>query len=295
MGATDGVLGETSPTPTLSASPQGKRVVARDGLTAAAARFGFSDTPRLDAELLMAHALGIERGALLLDLERAVPAGFADLVERRARHEPVAYITGTRGFWTIDVAVGSGALVPRADSETLILAARDHFADRAPVRVLDLGTGPGTLLLAALDVWPRASGLGVDSSETALGYARRNAENLGLAARAAFVVSDWAEGIDDRFDLVLANPPYIAAGEVLPAEVAAHEPGAALFAGIDGLDAYRAIVPTLPRLIAPGGAAVIEIGYRQAAVVAAMLGAAGLSVALHHDLGGRDRCLVATP
>ncbi|WP_241656417.1 peptide chain release factor N(5)-glutamine methyltransferase [Sphingomonas oligophenolica] len=287
------MLGETSPTP--SPSPQGEGGVARDALATAAARLAFSDTPRLDAELLLAHALGIERGALLLDLERAVPAGFADLVERRARHEPVAYITGTRGFWTIDVAVGSGVLVPRADSETLILAARDHFADRAPARVLDLGTGPGTLLLAALDEWPGASGLGVDSSETALRYARSNAENLGLAARAAFVVGDWAEGIDDRFDLVLANPPYIATGEALPAEVAGHEPAGALFAGVDGLDAYRAIVPMLSRLIAPGGAAVIEIGYRQAAAVGAMLAAAGLSVALHHDLGGRDRCLVATP
>lgn len=265
---------------------------ASDTLAAAAARFGFSDTPRLDAELLLAHALDVDRNALLLDLDRAVPPGFAALVDRRANHEPVAYITGSRGFWDIDLAVGPGALVPRADSETLIEAAIAHFGAFAPTSILDLGTGPGTLLLAALSQWRGATGLGIDRSEAALAYARANAAALGLAAE--FRVGDWAAGIDDRFDLVLANPPYIGAGEPLPPEVRDHEPPGALFAGEDGLDAYRSLVPQLARLIAPGGCAVIEIGHRQAEAVTALLRADELKVALRRDLGGRDRCLVVT-
>jgi release factor glutamine methyltransferase len=264
-------------------------------LAEAAARFGFSATPRLDAELLMAHALGIERGRLLLDLDRAVPPGFAALVARRAAHEPIAYITGSRGFWSIDLAVGPGALVPRADSETLLIAATAHFGSAAPASVLDLGTGPGTLLLAALDEWPAAIGLGIDRSAAALDYARANAAALGSGGRAHWVIGHWADAIDGRFDLVLANPPYISTAEALPAEVARYEPGGALFAGADGLDDYRLLAPQLARVIAPGGCAAIEIGHTQAASVTALLVAEDLAVAVHQDFGGRDRCLVATP
>ena len=271
------------------------RVSARDALAAAAARFGFSGTPRLDAELLLAHALGIERSALLLDLSRIVPPGFAALVERRAAGEPIAYITGTRGFWTIDLAVGPGALVPRADSETLILAASEHFGRRAPASVLDLGTGPGTLLLAALDEWPTARGIGVDVSPMALRYARDNRDTLGMTDRAALIRGDWAAAIDGRFDLILTNPPYIGTGEALPHDVGGHEPGSALFAGSDGLDAYRALVPQLPRLLADDGMAAIEIGWTQAEAVTAMVAAAGLGSDVRRDLGGRPRCIVATP
>jgi release factor glutamine methyltransferase len=254
-----------------------------------------SDTPRLDAELLMAHALRITRDALLLGrLEDAVPEGFAALVERRLQHEPVAYITGTRAFWTIDLRVGPGVLVPRPDSETLIDAAIAHFGDRAPATILDLGTGPGTLLLAALDHWPEATGLGVDKSETALGYARANAERLGMAARARFAPGDWAAGLEGRFDLILVNPPYIATDEALPPEVRDHEPPEALFAGGDGLDDYRRIVPALGRLLAPGGAAVLEIGWTQAPAVSALLAAHRFAVAIKTDLGGRPRAIVAT-
>jgi len=265
----------------------------RQALATAAARFAFSATPRLDAELLMAHALGVERNAILLDPDRyAVPAGFAVLVERRLRHEPIAYITGTRGFWSIDLAVGPGALVPRADSETLLIAAQAHFAGGAPATILDLGTGPGTLLLAALDEWP-ARGLGIDFSADALGYARANAAALGMADRAQFLRGSWADAITGRFDLILANPPYIGTAETLPPEVRDHEPHAALFAGADGLDDYRILAAQLPALIAPGGAAVIEIGATQAAPVSALLEAAGLHVALHHDYGGNPRVLLA--
>ncbi|MEG3161775.1 peptide chain release factor N(5)-glutamine methyltransferase [Sphingomonas sp. LB2R24] len=263
-------------------------------ITSAAARFAFSATPRLDAELLMAHALGVERNAILLDPTRyTVPDTFPALVERRLNHEPIAYITGTRGFWSIDLAVGPGALVPRADSETLLIAAQAHFAGRPPATILDLGTGPGTLLLAALDEWP-AQGLGVDYSPQALAYARANAATLGMADRTHFIRGSWASAIVGQFDLILANPPYIATDERLPAEVHNHEPHAALFAGADGLDDYRILAEQLPALIAPGGAAVIEIGSTQAAPVTALLEAQGLHVALHHDYGGNARALVAT-
>lgn len=267
----------------------------RAAISDAAARIA-SDTPRLDAELLMAHALGVSRQAMLLTrLGDRVPEGFAALVERRLAHEPVAYITGSRGFWTIELEVGPGVLVPRADSETLIDAAVAHFAGTAgPKRVLDLGTGPGTLLLAALAEWPAASGVGVDASETALDYARGNAVRLGLADRAELRAGDWADGLDGRFDLILCNPPYIGTGEELGPEVREHEPAGALFAGADGLDDYRCVVPELPRLLAPGGIAVLEIGWTQGAAVAALVRAAGLTAAIRQDLGGRDRAVIAS-
>jgi release factor glutamine methyltransferase len=254
-----------------------------------------SDTPRLDAELLMAHALGTTRDQLLLrHLDDPVPAAFAALVQRRLTHEPVAYITGTRAFWTIELEVGPGALVPRPDSETLIEAAIAFFGARTPAPILDLGTGPGTLLLAALDQWPQATGLGIDASEAALGYARANAARLGMAGRAELRLGDWADGIDGRFDLVLANPPYIGTEEPLPREVRDHEPGSALFAGADGLDDYRRIVPALPRLIAPGGCALIEIGHTQAEAVSSLAHQHGLTPCIYNDLGGRPRAIRLT-
>jgi len=243
----------------------------------------------------MAHALGTTRESLLLrHLDDPVPAGFAALVARRLHHEPIAYITGTRAFWTIDLQVGPGALVPRADSETLLEAAVEHFGTRAPSTILDLGTGPGTLLLAALDQWPGATGLGIDASATALEMAQANADRLGMSGRARFQAGNWADGLDGRFDLILANPPYIGTGEMLPAEVRDHEPASALFAGPDGLDDYRRIIPQLPRLTTSGGAAILEIGSTQADAVTALLVAQGLSVALRHDLGGNPRVLIAT-
>lgn len=231
---------------------------------------------------------------MLLDgIERAAePAGFAALVERRMAHEPIAYLIGSRDFWTISLAVGPGVLVPRPDSETLIEAATEHFAGRAPPRrILDLGTGSGALLLAALDLWPGATGVGIDASPEALRWASRNAERLGRASRAEIRAGDWA-GTGEAFDLVLCNPPYVEMGAVLPVEVEAHEPASALFAGADGLDDYRRIAPLLPPQIAPGGVACVEIGWMQAAAAGAVFRAAGLSVDVRRDLGGRDRCLM---
>ena len=290
--ATPGLC-EASPTP--SPSPEGEGRI-RSALSAATNFLAdVSETPRLDAELLMAHALGIPREQLLLNrLDSATPHSFGPLLARRLAHEPIAYITGTRAFWTIELAVGPGVLVPRADSETLLDAALAHFGKAGPRRILDLGTGPGTLLLAALDQWPGATGLGVDASPEALAYATRNAATLGLATRAEFRTGDWATGLDGVFDLILSNPPYIGADEPLPAEVRAHEPGMALFAGADGLDDYRRIAPQLPALLAPGGAAILEIGSTQAPAVTALLAAHGLAVALRHDLARHPRALIAT-
>ena len=266
-----------------------------EALAAAAARLApASDTPRLDAELLMAHALGVSRETLLLrHLDDPAPESFAPLLARRAAGEPVAYITGRRAFWTIELEVGPGVLVPRPDTETLIEAAAAHFGRAGPKRVLDLGTGPGTLLLAALAEWPEAQGIGVDASGEALVYARRNAERLGLAARAEFWLGDWTEGLDDGFDLILCNPPYVEDGAALPRDVAEWEPPQALFAGPDGLDAYRRLAPALPRLLARGGIACVELGAGQWDAVSSLFRNAGFTVSSRNDLAGIARCLIA--
>ncbi|HEY0044271.1 MAG TPA: peptide chain release factor N(5)-glutamine methyltransferase [Allosphingosinicella sp.] len=266
-------------------------------LTAAAQRLAAtSDTPRFDAELLMSHALGVERQELLQShLDAQAPAAFEPLLARREAGEPVAYIEGRRGFWTIELEVGPGVLVPRPDSETLLEAALAHFGKRAPKRILDLGTGPGTLLLAALDQWPKAYGLGIDASEEALAYARRNAARLGLAARAELRTGDWAEGVTETFDLILCNPPYVETTANLPRDVAEWEPHRALFAGPDGLDDYRRIAPMLPPLLSENGIACIEIGAGQADAVAALFERQGLRTARRQDLGGHVRCIAVSP
>ncbi len=264
----------------------------RAALTIATGRLIASDTPRLDAELLMAEALGLSRGQLLLShLEDEAPTSFEALVARREAGEPVAYILGRRDFWTIELEVGLGVLVPRPDSETLIEAAVAHFGEAGPATILDLGTGPGTLLLAALDQWPKARGFGVDASEAALAYARRNAERLGLAARAEFRHGDWAEGLEGPFDLILCNPPYVADDELLPRDVAEWEPHEALFAGPDGLSDYRRLAEVIPPLLALRGIACIEIGVGQEQPVASLFASGGMDVSLRRDLGGRVRCL----
>ncbi|WP_443018956.1 peptide chain release factor N(5)-glutamine methyltransferase [Sphingomonas sp.] len=275
-------------------SPEGERENARQAIGAAANRLAaLSPTPRLDAELLMAHALGVTRDTLLLSrLDDAAPDAFAALVERRLRHEPVAYITGTRDFWTITLAVGPGVLVPRPDSETLIEAAVDHFAGTAgPRSVLDLGTGSGALLLAALDQWPQSGGVGIDASDAALVIAAGNAARLGMTDRARFAIGGWT-GNGAVHDLILCNPPYIGTGEILGAEVRDWEPASALFAGEDGLDDYRAIAPVLRGQLAPGGVACIEIGSTQAEAASALFADQGFEFSVRPDLAGRPRCLV---
>ena len=267
----------------------------REALAVAAQRLtGSSETPRLDAELLMAHALGLEREAMLLrGLQDEVPPEFEQLLVRRGAGEPVAYIIGRRAFWTIELEVGPGVLIPRPDSETLIEAAVEQFGKAGPNRILDLGTGPGTLLLAALDQGPGATGLGIDGSEQALAIARTNTDRLGLSGRTKFRCGDWGRGVDEMFDLILCNPPYVEAGARLPRDVSEWEPHEALFAGGDGLDEYRRLAPQLPLLLAPNGIACIEIGAGQEAAVGALLARHGLKVSPRQDLAGHTRCLVA--
>lgn len=271
-------------------------MTAADALRDAAAKLAaVSDTPRLDAELLMAHAARVTRGDLLLRLrDMMTPPGFALLIERRLAREPVSHITGRRDFWTLSLAVTPDVLTPRPDTETLMEAAVAHFQDtEGPRRVLDLGTGSGALLLAALDQWPEATGLGIDISAAALEVACGNAERCGLSGRVEFRQGDWFEGIGERFDLILANPPYIRTGTALAPEVAEHEPHGALFAGTDGLDAYRAIAPELAERLAPGGLAAIEIGYDQQDEASHLFAGQGLTISVLTDLGGRPRCITA--
>ena len=255
-----------------------------------------SDTARLDSELLMAEALHIDRDRLILSPpDRAVPKRFWTMVKRREKGEPVAYITGRRAFWNIDLHVGPGVLVPRPDSEVLIASAIEHFEGSAgPRRILDLGTGPGTLLLAALDIWPEATGVGIDVSRRAMSYAAANARRLGLDARVKLQLGNWAEGIDERFDLILCNPPYVAEGAKLGRGVREYEPDEALFAGEHGLDAYVALAPELPRLLTKNGLAVVEIGQGQAAGVSRLLGRSGLHSSIANDLADRPRAVLLT-
>lgn len=268
----------------------------REALARAAARLAtVSETPRLDAELLLAHAAGTSREALLLAGLDAVPAGFDALVERRAGHEPVAYLTGRRDFWTIDLEVTPAVLIPRADSETLIEAAVGHFAGVAgPRTMLDLGTGSGALLLAALAEWPAARGVGIDRSPEALAVARGNAERLGLAGRAEFREGDWADATG-RYDLILCNPPYIADQAPLMRDVACFEPAGALYSGPDGLDDHRRISHLIVDRMAPGGVACLEIGADQADAALTLYAATGLAVSLRPDLSGRLRCIFLGP
>ncbi|MEA3067928.1 MAG: release factor glutamine methyltransferase [Sphingomonadales bacterium] len=255
-----------------------------------------SDTPRLDAEMLMAEALHIDRDKLILSPpDRDVPKRFWQMVKRRGKGEPVAYITGRRAFWNIELHVGPGVLVPRPDSEVLIASAIEHFdGSDGPGRVLDLGTGPGTLLLAALDVWPQATGLGIDVSRSALSYASANARRLGFGPRVKLKIGDWARGIAEGFDLILCNPPYIAEGAELGPGVREFEPDEALFAGATGLDAYRALAPQLPRLLNKGGIAAIEIAFDQAEPVTRLLSRDGLQARVAQDIGGRPRAVLLT-
>ena len=275
--------------------PDPTRTVA-DAIRAATELLGArTDSARLDAELLMAEALGISRSDLFLrHMREPEPAGFAALVARRAAHEPVAYIRGHQEFFGLPFMVSPDVLIPRGDSETLVEAALEARPDAR--RVLDCGTGSGALLLAVLNELPQASGVGIDRSGGAVAMARANAERLGLTARARMVEADWhragwADGLGGPFDLVLANPPYVEADAALTPDVAAHEPAGALFAGPEGLDDYRVLVPQLPALLAEGGVALVEIGHTQAEAVSAIGAAAGLAAVLHKDLGGRPRVL----
>jgi release factor glutamine methyltransferase len=252
------------------------------------------ENPAREARLLLASALVCSMTDLLRD-----PAAQLDLtlyevlLGRRAAREPMAQIVGRQGFWSLDFLVSTATLIPRPDSETIVEAA---LALPSPARVLDLGTGTGCLLLSVLHERPAAFGVGVDLSLAAAALARRNADCLGLAARSAFLCGDWAEALNGRFDLILSNPPYIDGSAIagLMPEIARYEPRLALNGGHDGLDCYRSIVRRLPALLAPGGAAVLELGIGQGSAVAALGRSAGLIARFRPDLAGIDRAIVLT-
>jgi len=260
------------------------------------------EAPRMEARILLSAAMDCMAEDLLRDPRATVQdeaaARFRVMLRRRLAHEPMAYITGHVGFWTLDLAVSPATLIPRADTETLIEAALDQFPDRRAVRrVLDLGTGTGALLLAALSEFPDAFGLGLDRLPEAAALAAANARANGLAARVAFVVADWAAPLAGRFDLILSNPPYIPTADItgLMPEVARHEPRSALDGGADGLDAYRVIIAALPGLLAPGGRAILELGQGQGRDVGAIANAQGLPlhmIGTRADLGGIERALI---
>ena len=264
-----------------------------------------SETSRLDARVLMAHVLGRDQAWLVghpeyvLSVEEA--RTFDELGARRQAGEPVAYLVGEREFWSLPFRVTRHTLIPRPDSETLVAAALASIADDGkPLRVLDIGTGSGCLLLAILSDLPLASGVGVDVSKGALAVARDNAVRMEIDERAVFTSGDWLNDFDRQthgvFDLVITNPPYIRTIEMasLEPDVRAFEPLRALQAGDDGLDAYRCITPVLPSVMRPGASFIGEFGIDQQADVSALLCDAGFhDVKILNDVAGRPRCVGA--
>jgi release factor glutamine methyltransferase len=258
---------------------------------------------RSEAWLLLAAATRRSRAELIagaaLALSPAEEERLAALAARRLEREPMAYILGSREFWSLPFHVSPAVLVPRPESETVVEAALESIGDRAaPLRILDLGTGSGCLLLALLSELPRASGLGIDCSAAALAIAASNAERLNLAGRAAFRAGDWGRGLAGPFDLIVGNPPYVARVDAksLAPEVRAFEPEEALFAGPDGLLAYHALAPDCARLLAEDGVACLEIGEGQGAAVTEIASRHGLRlVGSRADLAGIERCLILQP
>ena len=259
------------------------------------------DTPDLDARLLVGHALGLDHGALMAAAARALTPAETQALEaamaRRLAHEPVARIRGSKEFWSLPLAVTPDVLVPRPETETVVEAALAVAARGRALRIADLGTGSGAILLALLSELPAACGIGTDRSERALAVARRNADTLGLGDRAAFVACDFADAVAPGCDIVVANPPYIPTDDIaaLAPDVRDFDPRLALDGGRDGLSAYRAIAGDAARVLAPGGWLALEIGVGQAEAVAALLVQHGLAVpcAPRPDLAGRPRVVMA--
>ncbi len=261
------------------------------------------ETPDLDARILVAARLKLDPVVLVREPDRRLApqerATLRDAGLRRLAGEPVARILGFREFWGLPFLLSAETLVPRPDSETLVsavLGAVDRTGGRArPLRILDLGTGTGCLLIALLHELREARGLGIDTSLDAVETARLNAERIGVSARAAFVTGDWAEGIVGPFDIVVSNPPYIESAVIgdLQPEVRDHDPHLALDGGADGLDAYRIIAAELPRLLAPDGFCALEIGAGQRQAVSGLLAGHEIEpIEAHRDLGGHDRVLL---
>jgi release factor glutamine methyltransferase len=273
-----------------------KREAALTLITARLAESGI-EHPRREARYLLAAAARTTTTALLA-LDEIDEAIFTPLLARRCAHEPLAYIGGAKEFWGLTFAVSPATLIPRPDSETLLEAAIGTFPEKTEVRtILDLGTGTGCLLLAALTEFPAAFGIGADISPAAAALAAANAKSLGLFHRAAFLAANWAAPLAQTFDLVLSNPPYIPTQDLaaLMPDVAKYEPASALDGGANGTTAYQAIIAALPALLAPRGAAIIELGINQAEQVAALAHAAGFTTKTRADLAGIPRALIIRP
>ncbi len=258
------------------------------------------DTARLDARILIAHVLQLEPSMLFARGDTEIPPETAMLLEalvvRRLAHEPVSRIVGKREFWGMDFVLNADTLDPRADTETLVAAVLGLKAAYAAPRILDLGTGTGCILLAVLKDWPAATGMGIDSSSGAVAAATANAAALGFSSRTLFQQGNWCEGLAERFDIIVSNPPYIAASEIpeLMADVRDFDPMAALVAGDDGLAAYRALIPDARAHLKVGGRLFLEIGAGPGPAVTALLESHGLKpVAAYRDLAGIVRCLEA--
>ena len=272
-----------------------KRDIAQQLATA-----GIENPPR-EAALLLAAALQVERAALLalddISLSEAEAARLAEFIRRRANREPLARLVGHKEFWGLRFQLNPATLVPRPETETLVEVVLNNISDRAaPLRILDLGIGTGCILLALLSEYRQASGVGIDAVADAVMQAQANAAALGLGGRAAIQTGDWVKGLDEQFDVIVSNPPYVETTADLMAEVRDFDPAAALFAGADGLDAYRTLIPPALALLKPGGLLALEVGAGQADAVAALIQAVdpSLDPQFQPDLAGINRVVWAT-
>jgi release factor glutamine methyltransferase len=281
---------------------------ARRGLTARL-RTNTIDSAELDARILIGAVLGLDLTGMITAAERRVTSAEAarleEAVRRRVAGEPVARIIGAREFWGLPLQLSAATLVPRPDTETVVELALEMLqALEMPEpcadperrwRIADIGTGSGAILLALLSELPNAYGVGTDISVAALQTANRNAADLGLAGRTAFVACDYAAALSGAFDLIVSNPPYIRSADIagLSIEVRDYDPLLALDGGTDGLDAYRALIPQAARLLAPGGALVVEAGHGQSGAIQGLIDAAGLTCEQppKADLGGIRRAV----
>ena len=261
------------------------------------------ESASLDARLLVGHVLGLDFTGLITSARRQLTpdeaARLEEFARRRLAGEPVARIVGEKEFWGLPLKLSPATLVPRPDTETVIELAlellRADGATNRPLRIADLGTGSGAILLAVLSELPTAQGFGTDISEQALQTASANAVSAGLANRATFIACDYASGLSGLFDLIVSNPPYIRAADIdgLAVEVRNHDPRAALDGGADGLDAYRALIPQAAGLLIPGGTLIVEAGKGQSGPINGLLTLAGLvpTGAPKADLGGIPRAV----
>jgi release factor glutamine methyltransferase len=281
----------------------GMDVAAARRLLAERFRQRQTDSAELDARILVGRALRLDHGALAAAARRMLAPEEIDRIEelgaRRLKGEPVARILGHKEFWGLPLRISAATLVPRPESETVVeaaLAVIDATGGRMrTLRIADLGTGSGALLLALLSELPQADGVGTDLSAAALAVARDNAIALGLAGRAAFVACDFASALQGPFDLIVCNPPYVATGEIaaLAPEVREHDPWLALDGGSDGLVGYRTLAADTARLLAPSGRLVVELGAGQAEAVSALFTQTGLAFWTTNDLANIPRALTA--